>query len=431
MIPMAQPSYSLLDTTRLQFDQSAGQLGLDRPTRDFLRTPVRQIRFTVPVRMDDGQVRVFHASRVQHNDARGPCRGGLRFHPQESSENIQALAMLMTWACAVVDLPLGGSMGGVACDPHDLSPLEQERLCRGWVRRVGPNLGPAWDVPGPDLMTGTRHMLWMLDEYETLHATHSPGVVTGKPVGLGGSLGREEATGYGVMITVREALRDLKLDPGETRASFQGFGNVAQHAIALYQRLGGRVHCVSCWDQEDRVSYAYRKPEGIDLEELRSTANVYGEIDRRRAQNLGYEALPGDAWLEQEVEILVPAALENQVTADSVARIGPQVKILAEGANGPTTPDGAAALRQRGLLVIPDILANAGGLICSYFEQVQGNMNFFWRRDDVLGKLDVQMTEAYLAVRQRTSTAAPDLRDAAHTIAVARVAQACQERGWV
>ena len=179
------------------------------------------------------------------------------------------------------------------------------------------------------------------------------------------------------------------------------------------------------------MSYAYRKPEGIDLEELRSTANVYGEIDRRRAQNLGYEALPGDAWLEQEVEILVPAALENQVTADSVARIGPQVKILAEGANGPTTPDGAAALRQRGLLVIPDILANAGGLICSYFEQVQGNMNFFWRRDDVLGKLDVQMTEAYLAVRQRTSTAAPDLRDAAHTIAVARVAQACQERGWV
>jgi glutamate dehydrogenase (NAD(P)+) len=427
---MTHTPYSLLETTLRQFDSIADELGLDPTTRDVLRTPMRQFHFTIPVRLDDGQVRVFHASRIQHNDARGPCRGGLRFHPQESSENIQALAMLMTWACAVVDLPLGGSMGGVACDPHDLSPLEQERLCRGWVRRIGPNLGPAWDVPGPDLMTGTRHMLWMLDEYEALHAAHSPGVVTGKSIGLGGSLGREEATGYGLVITVREALRDLKLEPGETRASFQGFGNVAQHAIALYQRLGGRVLCVSCWDQKDRVSYAYRKSSGIDLEELRSIANVYGEIDRHRAEQLGYEALPGEAWLEQEVEILVPAALENQITAGAAGRIAPQVRILAEGANGPTTPDGAAALRGRGLFVIPDILANAGGLICSYFEQVQGNMNFYWRRDDVLGKLDVQMTEAYLAVRDRREGSAADMRDAAHRIAVARVAQACQERGW-
>jgi glutamate dehydrogenase (NAD(P)+) len=381
--------------------------------------------------MDDGRARVFQAWRVQHNDARGPCRGGLRFHPQQTSDNIQALAMLMTWACAVVDLPLGGSMGGVACDPHDLSAAEQERLSRGWVRRLGANLGPAWDVPGPDLMTGARHMLWMLDEYETLHAAHSPGVVTGKPVGLGGSLGREEATGYGVVITLREALRDLKLEPGETRASFQGFGNVAQHAIALYQRLGGRVACVACWDQRDGVSYAYRKPDGVDLEELRSVANVYGEIDRQRAERLGYEVLPGEAWLAQEVEILVPAALENQVTAEAVARMAPRVRLLAEGANGPTTPDGVAALHERGVIVLPDILASAGGLVCSYFEQVQGNMNFYWRRDDVLGKLDVQMTEAYLAVRERAATDTPDLRDAAHRIAVARVAQACQERGWV
>lgn len=423
--------YSLLETTRQRFDQIAADLGLDAATRDFLRTPMRQFHFTVPVRMDDGLVRVFHASRVQHNDARGPCRGGLRFHPLKSTDNIQALAMLMTWACAVVDLPLGGSMGGVACDPHDLSPLEQERLCRGWVRRLGPNLGPARDVPGPDLMTGTRHMLWMLDEYEGLHAAHSPGVVTGKPVGLGGSLGREEATGFGVVIAIREALRDLKLDPGETRASFQGFGHLAQHAIDLYQRLGGRVLCVSCWDQGDRVSYAFRKPGGIDLEELRSVANVYGEIDRRRAEGLGYEVLPGDAWLEQEVEVLVPAALENQINGDAVAAIPAAVKLLAEGANGPTTPDGAAALRARGVLVIPDILANAGGLICSYFEQVQGNMNFYWRRDDVLGKLDVQLTEAYLAVRERMTASTTDMRDAALRIAVARVAQACQERGWV
>ncbi|HMK09575.1 MAG TPA: Glu/Leu/Phe/Val dehydrogenase [Anaerolineales bacterium] len=428
---MTSTPYSLLQATLHQFDQIAETLRLDAPLREFLRAPMRQHHFTVPVRMDDGRARVFHASRIQHNDARGPCRGGLRFHPQESPDNIQALAMLMSWACAVVDLPLGGSMGGVACDPHDLSPREQEQLCRGWVRRLGANLGPAWDVPGPDLMTGSRHMLWMLDEYEALHAAHSPGVVTGKPVGLGGSLGREEATGYGVMICVREALRDLKLDPGETRASFQGFGNVAQNAIALYRRLGGRVECVSCWDQQDRTSYAYGKPGGIDLEELRAVANVYGEIDRRRAEALGYQVLPGDAWLEQEVEVLVPAALENQLTADAVDRIGPTVRLVAEGASGTTTPDGAAALQRRELLVVPDILANAGGLICSYFEQVQGNMNLFWRRDDVLGRLDVQLTDAYLAVRQQVGPGAQDLRDAAHRIAVARVAQACQERGWV
>ena len=427
---MTENGYSLLGTTMRQFDRAAEQLNLDGATRDLLRQPLRQFQFTIPVRMDDGSVRIFQAYRIQHNDARGPSKGGLRFHPQEAADNIRALAMLRTWACAVVDLPLGGSMGGIACDPHDLSQLEQERLCRGWVRQLAQNLGPTWDVPGPDLRTSSQHMLWMLDEYETLQSARVPGFVTGKPVGMGGSLGRKEANGYGVIITVREALRDMDLSVGDTTASVQGFGNVAQHAIALYHQLGGRVECVSCWDHQSGASLAYRKRSGIELQELQSISNSFGEIDRPQAEARGYEVLPGEAWLEQEVDLLIPAALETQITAENAGRIGTRVKIIAEGASAPITPDAAALLQTRGVLVIPDVLASAGGLVCSYFEQVQGNMNYYWRQDEVLGKLDVQMTDAYLAVRARARDRSLGLREAAHVIAVARVAQACQERGW-
>jgi len=423
--------YDLFEIMQSQFDRIADRLELDQATRDLLRFPIRELLFSIPVRMDDGSVRIFRGSRVQHNDARGPGKGGVRFHPLEAVDNIRALAMLMTWKCAVVDLPLGGSMGGVACDPHDLSALEQERLCRGWVRQISKNVGPEWDVPGPDIMTNTQHMLWMLDEYEAIHGLKSPGFITGKPVGLGGSLGWKEASGYGVMIAVREALKDLGVKPADTRASVQGFGNLGQRAVELYQRMGGRVTCVSCWDQEDRTTYAYRKEDGIDLDELLSITNPLGEIDRRKAEEKGYQRLPGAAWIEQEVDLLVPAALENQITAENAGKISKRVRIVAEGANGPTTPDADAILSQRGVLVIPDLLANAGGFICSYFEQVQGNSNYYWRRDEVLGKLDVQMTDAYLSVSKLAKDGSLSMRDAAYVIAVDRVARACQERGWV
>ncbi|HKZ54855.1 MAG TPA: Glu/Leu/Phe/Val dehydrogenase [Anaerolineales bacterium] len=428
---MSNKPYDLFEITQSQFDRIADRLRLDQATRDLLRLPMRELFFSIPVRMDDGSVRIFRGSRVQHNDARGPCKGGVRFHPLEALDNIRALAMLMTWKCAVVDLPLGGSMGGVACDPHDLSPLEQERLCRGWVRQVSKNVGPEWDVPGPDIMTNTQHMLWMLDEYEAIHGVKSPGFITGKPVGLGGSLGWKEASGYGVMIAVREALKDLGVKPGDTRASVQGFGNLGQRAVELYHRMGGKVTCVSCWDQEDRTTYAYRKDDGIDLDALLSITNPLGEIDRRQAEEKGYQRLPGAAWIEQEVDILVPAALENQITAENASKISQRVRIVAEGANGPTTPDADSILSERGVLVIPDLLANAGGFICSYFEQVQGNSNYYWRRDEVLGKLDVQMTDAYLSVSKMAKEGALSMRDAAYVIAVDRVARACQERGWV
>lgn len=423
--------YDFFAVTQTEFDRIADQLDLDKPTRDLLRLPMRDYQFSVPVRMDDGSAQVIRCSRVQYNDARGPGKGGIRFHPIEDVNNIRALAMLMTWQSAVVDLPLGGSMGGAACDPHNLSMAEQERLCRGWVRQVAKNIGPDWDVPGPDLMTNAQHMLWMLDEYEAIRGVKSPGFISGKPLGMGGSLGRKEASGYGLVITIREALRDMGAEASGTRASVQGFGNVAQNAIELYQSLGGVVTCVSCWDQEDHRSYSYRKKNGIQLAELREITNPFGEIDKQKALEKGYEQLPGDAWLEQDVDILIPAALENQINADNVDAINRSVKIIAEGAHGPTLPEADIVLESRGVLVIPDLLANAGGFICSYFEQVQGNMNYYWRKEEVLGKLDVQITDAYLEVQRIARENDANLRDAAYLIAVDRVARACQERGWV
>jgi glutamate dehydrogenase (NAD(P)+) len=339
--------------------------------------------------------------------------------------------MWMTWKTAVVDIPLGGGKGGVICDPHNLSAREQEQICRGWVRQLSPNMGPVNDVPAPDVMTNSQHMLWMLDEFETLRGGRLPGFITGKPVGMGGSLGRTEATGYGVIFTVREALKDMDVPPSKTTASFQGFGNVSQYAIELYQQLGGKAVCVSCWDQKEQKSYSFRRKDGIDLEALRNITDRFGGILRDKAEKLGYEVLDGEDWLRQDVDILVPAALENQITKENVGSISDSVKIIAEGANGPTTPEADKVIADRGIFMIPDLLANAGGVTCSYFEQVQCNMNYFWERDEVLGKLDTKITSAFEAVSALAEKRDLYMRDAAYVIAVGRVAQACRDRGWV
>jgi glutamate dehydrogenase (NAD(P)+) len=431
MTTVASRPFNSFEIAQAQFDKVAALLGLDKPTRDLLRHPLREYSFAIPVRMDDGRMEVFRGFRVQHNDARGPSKGGIRFHPHETLDTVRALAMWMTWKCAVVDIPLGGAKGGVVCDPHNLSAREQERLCRGWVRQIARNVGPTLDVPAPDVMTNAQHMLWMLDEFEALHGGRFPGFITGKPVGLGGSLGRTEATGYGLVFTLREALRELGMDPTATRASVQGFGNVAQYAIRLYRQLGGTVTCVSCWDQKDQTSYAYRKDEGIDPDELLRITDAFGGIDRDRAATLGYTVLPGEQWIEQPVEILMPSAIENQLTPETVVRIHPRVKIVAEGANGPTTTEADIVLKERDIFVIPDFLANAGGVTCSYFEQVQSNMNYFWEKDEVLGRLDVKMTAAFHAVHDVAKRRKFAMRDAAYVIAINRVAQACRDRGWV
>jgi glutamate dehydrogenase len=428
---MKAKAFNSFEMAQRQFDGVAEKLGLDSGTRELLRSPLREYSFAIPVRMDDGGVRVFRGFRVQHNDARGPCKGGIRFHPLETLDTVRALSMWMSWKCAVVDIPLGGSKGGVVCDPHNLSQREQEQICRRYIRRISRNLGPTLDVPAPDVMTSPQHMLWMLDEFESIHGGKSPGFITGKPVGMGGSLGRKEATGFGVVFALREALKELGLRAQDTRASVQGFGNVAQHAIRLYLQLGGTVLAVACWDQADQTPYTFRRQGGIDLDELLTITDSFGGIDRAKSLELGYEVLPGDAWLEQPVEILIPSALENQITAENVGKMPNTVRIVAEGANGPTSPDADQVLEERGIFLIPDLLANAGGVTCSYFEQVQSNMNYYWEKDEVLAKLDVKMTSAFVDVSELAKQEKLFMREAAYVIAVERVARACRDRGWV
>lgn len=428
---MASKAFNLFEMAQTQFGRVADLLELDAATRELLRQPMREYHFSLPVRMDDGRVQVFRGFRVQHNDARGPGKGGIRFHPQETVDTVRALSMWMTWKCAVANLPLGGSKGGVVCDPHHLSLREQEGICRAWVRAVSREVGPVLDVPAPDVMTNAQHMLWMLDEFEAIHHGRYPGFITGKPVGMGGSLGRTEATGYGVVYAMREAFKELGIRPQDTTASVQGFGNVAQYMIEMYEQLGGRVVCVACWNQSEQQSVCFRKSGGVSLAELRQMANRFGEIDKAKAASAGYEVLPGDAWIEQAVDVLVPAALEKAIDGENVTRIAKKVRMVAEGANGPTTPEADRVLQERNIFVIPDFLANAGGVSCSYLEQVQCNMNYYWRKDEVLGKLDTIMTTAFLDVLEVAKQQRHTMRDAAYVVAISRVAQACHERGWV
>ena len=421
---------SVLAEARARFDRAAGRLGLTPGMQDMLRSPMREHRVYVPVRMDDGTTQVFEGLRVQHNNARGPFKGGIRFHPSANVDEVRALAMLMTWKCAVMNLPLGGAKGAIVCDPHSLSLAEQERLCRGWVRQMAANLGPALDVPAPDVMTSAQHMLWMLDEFEAIHGAKLPGFITGKPVGMGGSPGRAEATGYGTIAVLSEALNRLGLEPRGVTASIQGFGNVAQHAARRFVELGGTVTAVSSWDTDARKAYTFRGPSGIDPDVLAKLTDRFGTIDRARAAEAGYEVLPGSAWIEQAVDVLIPAAMENQITETNAPRIHGGVRVVVEAANGPMSAEANEILEDRGVLVVPDILANAGGVTCSYFEQVQGSSNYYWTRERVLEQLDSRMKEAFAAVYEASEREQVSLRDAAYLIAVDRVARACRDRGW-
>ncbi len=425
------PTYNIFDMALKQFERCATLLELDQPTRDFLKTPMREYHFSLPVFMDNGDPVILQSFMVQYNDARGPTKGGVRFHPSETIDTIRALAMWMTWKCAINNLPLGGSSSGVVCDPHLFTSTEQERICRGFVRKTAHLSGPEWDVLGPDMMTVPQHMLWMLDEYETIHNKKSPGFITGKPLDHAGSKGRKEAPGYGAMVIVREILKDLGIEITKSRASFQGFGMVGQHAAQLYHQMGGIISSIACWNHRDRTAYTFFKKDGIDFDQLISITNQFGEIDKEKAISLGHECLPGDDWLSQDVDILVPAALENQIRQDNFETINNNVKIIVEAANGPTDPEIDSLLNERGIIVVPDILANSGGVICSYFEQVQGNMNYFWSKEEVLSKIDTHITSAYLDVSNFSQTYNVSLRDSSYMLAIDRVARACHDRGWI
>ena len=415
-----------------EFDHVADMLDLDSEAREFLREPRKEYHVRIPVRMDDGSLKIFEGFRVQHNDALGPNKGGLRFAANETIDTVRMLAMKMTWKCSVANIPLGGGKGGVIVDPRDLSVGERECLVRGYVRALFHAFGPRIDVPAPDMGTNAQDMCWFMDEYSLLAGSYTPGTVTGKPVGGGGSLGRTEATGLGVIICVREAMKQLGIDSTKTTAAIQGFGNVAQYAaIHFIGKLGGKVKCVSCWNRDEKKSFTFLKEDGIDPYFLKSITDSYGTVSNEKAAEAGYQVLDGDAWIKQDVDVLIPAALEKQITAENVGFIGKNVKILAEAANGPTTLEADAVLRERGMFVIPDFLCNAGGVTCSYFESVQNDQNYYWSVDEVLEKLDYKMSTAFNSVYEMSVEKKAYMRDAAYMVSIKRVADAMRFRGWI
>ena len=415
-----------------QFDGVAKQLELDPQVAEVLRWPMREYTFRIPVRMDDGTLRVFQGYRVQHNDARGPNKGGIRFHPAETLDTVRALATWMTWKCAVADIPLGGGKGGIIVDPSTLSVGEKERLCRGWVQKMWKNIGPRQDVPAPDVGTTGQMMAWMTDEYSKLVGVYTPGVFTGKPLGGGGSEGRTEATGYGVVYTIREAMKHLGIDPKKSVAALEGFGNVSQYAaIGFIEILGGKVACVSCWDRNDKASYTYSHKNGVDPRFLLTIVDQYGTIDKKKAEAAGYVIEDGEKWVEKDCNVLIPAAIEGHVNGDTVKKISKNVKIVAEGANGPCTPEADEYFKQHNIFDIPDFLCNSGGVTCSYFESVQNDGNYYWTKQEVLDKLDLKMTQAFHGVLDMALKKKVYMRDAAYMVAIDRVAKAMQLRGWI
>jgi glutamate dehydrogenase (NAD(P)+) len=415
-----------------QFDGVAKLLSLDPQVAEMLRVPAREFKFTIPVRMDDGSLRVFTGYRVQHSDARGPAKGGIRFHPAETLDTVRALAMWMTWKTSIADIPLGGGKGGVPVDPATLSVNEKERLCRGWIGRMWRNIGPRQDVPAPDVGTTPQMMGWMMDEYSKLVGQYTPGVITGKPLGGGGSLGRTEATGYGVIYAVREAMKHLKIDPTKSVIALQGFGNVSQYAaIGFREILGGKVACVSCWDSADKVSYTISHPQGVDARFLQTITDQYGGIDKSKARAAGYVIEDGEAWISKDVDVLIPAALEGQVNGETVKKISSRVRLVAEGANGPVTPEADDVFRRNNTFVIPDFLCNGGGVTVSYFESVQNDMNFYWTKQEVLDRLDTKMTQAFNSVFEVAEGEKVYMRDAAYMVAIGRVVKAMELRGWL
>jgi len=408
---------SVFGNVMKQFDAAAGKLKLDPSLREFMKVPRRSTIVNLPVQMDDGSFRIFTAYRVQHSIARGPAKGGIRYHPDVTLDEVQALASWMTFKCAVVNIPFGGGKGGIVCDPHKLSQGELERLTRRYVADMMDMFGPDRDVPAPDVGTGPRVMGWFMDTYSMREGHSVPGVVTGKPISLGGSRGRVEATGRGVMISTREAAKHLKLHLNGATASVQGFGNVGSVSAKLLHDLGVKFVYVS------DVNGAIHDPDGIDIHEL----IAYVEKKKTVVGFPGVKKVKPDDVLFADVDILIPAALENQITDRNARKIN--CKILAEGANGPTTPEADVILEKKGTLVIPDILCNAGGVTVSYFEWVQNRIGYFWSEEEVNRRLEEKMVAAFGDVLEMSLQHKVSMRIAAFMLAITRVLEVVQLRG--
>ncbi len=408
------------EISQKQLADCAKILNLDAGVHEFLRYPRREFHVSIPVRMDDGSMKIFHGFRVQYNDALGPCKGGIRFHPDETVDTVRALSAWMTWKCSLLGLPLGGGKGGVICNPKEMSMGEQERLCRGYIDMLWQNIGPEKDVPAPDVYTTPQMMAWMMDQYSKHTGSNSFGMITGKPLVVGGSLGRGDSTARGGLFTLREAAKEFNIDLAKSTVAIQGYGNAGSFAHSLVKELfGSKVVAVS-----DSKGGAFNAA-GIEAD---VAARVKAETSTV-ANIPGAKKISNEEILELDVDILIAAALENVITKDNAGKI--KAKVIIELANGPTTPEADAILFQNKVHVIPDFLANAGGVTVSYFEMVQNIARYNWTLDEVYTRLDERMTEAYQAVLAASKKYKINMRQAAYTVAVARVVDAMKTRGWV
>jgi len=416
----SEPTLNPFEISQRQLDKAAETLKLDPQVHALLREPMRTLEVHFPVRMDDGTVKTFTGFRVQYNDARGPTKGGLRFHPDETIDTVKALAAWMTWKTAVVDIPYGGGKGGVICNPKELSQGELERISRGFIRAVGRFVGPERDVPAPDVYTTPQIMGWMMDEYSTIVGYNAPGVITGKPIPLGGSLGRGDATARGAVYCIIEAANVLGIDLKGATVAIQGYGNAGYYCGTLMEELAGSK-VVALTDSRGGIY----DPNGIDPEAAfqhkRSTGTVSGFN--------GLKAITNDEILELDVDVLIPAAIENVITDKNAANV--KAKIVAEAANGPTTPEADEILHKNGVYVIPDFLCNAGGVTVSYFEWVQNIGGFYWKIEDVHARLKERMVKAFHETHEMAKQHNVDNRIGAYLVSVARVAEAMRLRGWV
>jgi len=417
---MSKEELNPFKIAQAQLDEAADRLGLDTATKEFLRWPQREYRFTLPVKMDDGSVKVFQAYRVQYNSSRGPTKGGLRWHPDETIDTVRALAAWMTWKTSVVDIPLGGGKGGVTCNPKEMSEAEKERLARAYIRAVGKELGVHRDVLTPDVYTTPQIIAWMMDEYEVMLGESHPGMITGKPIPIGGSQGRDDATARGGIYTTREAAKAMGIDVKGATTAIQGFGNAGQFAALLGEDILG-LKIIAASDSKGGVI----NKDGFSAKELVDYKLKNGALKGFP----GADEITNEELLELDVDILFPSALENVITSENADKI--KAKISCELANGPTTQEADNILHKNNVFVIPDFLANAGGVTVSYFEQVQNTYNYYWTLDEIHKQLDGKMTKAFHDVYDVYKKENVHPRLAAYMVSVKRVAEACKIRGWV
>ncbi|MEV5028431.1 Glu/Leu/Phe/Val family dehydrogenase [Paenibacillus sp. LPE1-1-1.1] len=408
----------VLHSTQIVIEQALRRLGYDQDMIDLLKEPMRLLTVRIPVRMDDGTTKVFTGYRSQHNDAVGPTKGGVRFHPAVSENEVKALSIWMSLKCGIADLPYGGGKGGVICDPRTMSFREIERLSRGYVRAVSQIVGPSKDIPAPDVMTNSQIMAWMMDEYSRIREFDSPGFITGKPIVLGGSKGRETATARGVVIMIQEALSIKQIEMKNARIVIQGFGNAGSYLAKFMHEAGARVIGIS------DVNGALYNEEGLDIEYLLDRRDSFGNVT-----NLFTQTITNAELLELDCDVLVPAAIENQITDQNAPRI--RASIIVEAANGPTTLEATKILSDRGVLLIPDVLASSGGVIVSYFEWVQNNQGYYWDEQEVDDKLKLMMIRGFNQVYEIHRTRKVDMRLAAYMAGVRKLAEAVRYRGWV